>query len=435
MGVAVLAIVLLVSCGDTSGTTALTSARSVIETTVANKPAESTGSGAKETTLAPATTPIPETTLVPETTVTPDTTEAAETDVLGVYDAYDLESYMTPIWEGNTVYNESVMFVGKDDAAPLLYTPSEIISVRSCDLKTEYRLGVDYLLEDGKLILTENSSIPVMAVEEYYPKNCALYGSFASNLGADRPLVRWGEGDTFFRYQVFVTYRHEDSYTGFVPRGQSDKFPKTLEKLKKGEAVKIVYYGDSITEGYNTSGFIGVAPHAERWSEMSALYLGKLFGNSSVTAINTGVAGMDSVWGVQNLTQRVIDYAPDLCVLAFGMNDGGVAPSLLAQRLVSMAKALRREGCEVILVATMLPNKEAAGFWGNQHLFEDSILKLVEEGDLPFGVVQMSSLHASLLEKKPYYHTTGNNINHPNDFLARLYAQSIVECVTGTPEA
>ncbi|MBQ7364724.1 MAG: hypothetical protein IJW46_03925, partial [Clostridia bacterium] len=67
MGVAVLAIVLLVSCGDTSGTTALTSARSVIETTVANKPAESTGSGAKETTLAPATTPIPETTLVPET--------------------------------------------------------------------------------------------------------------------------------------------------------------------------------------------------------------------------------------------------------------------------------------------------------------------------------------------------------------------------------
>lgn len=43
----------------------------------------------------------------------------------------------------------------------------------------------------------------------------------------------------------------------------------------------------------------------------------------------------------------------------------------------------------------------------------------------------MTSLHASLLEKKPYYHMTGNNINHPNDFLARLYAQSIVEAITG----
>lgn len=31
----------------------------------------------------------------------------------------------------------------------------------------------------------------------------------------------------------------------------------------------------------------------------------------------------------------------------------------------------------------------------------------------------MKSLHASLLEKKPIT-MTGNNMNHPNDFLVRL---------------
>ena len=385
---------------------------------------------APTTTKAVTTTDPAATTTEAVVTTLPETT-APVTEALLVYDKYDLDSYMTPLWEGNTVYNESVMFVGEDDKASLLYTPTEIISVRSADLKTEYREGVDYTLENGKLILTEGTSIPVMAVSEYYPMNGSSFGCFASNLGASRPYVRWGEGDTFFKYQVFVTYRHEDSYNGFVPKAQRDKFPKTLEKLKNGEEVRIVYYGDSITEGYNTSGFIGSDPYAPRWSEMSAEYLGKLFGNSKVTAINTGVAGMDSVWGVQNFTQRVLDHDPDLVVIAFGMNDGGVDPVMLAQRLVSMAKKAVNSGCEVLLVATMLPNREAAGFWGNQQYFEEAMIKAVTDKKLPYGIVQMTSLHASLLETKPYYHMTGNNINHPNDFLSRLYAQSIVEAIAG----
>ena len=338
---------------------------------------------------------------------------------------------MTPIWQGDTVYNESVMFVGKDDEASLLYTPSEIVSVRSSDLKTEYKAGVDYELVGGKLVLCEGSSIPVMAYDEYYPKNGSDYGCFGSNLGAERPFVRWGEGDTFTKYQVSVTYRHTDPYQGFVPKGQSECFPKTLAKLKNGEDVTIVFYGDSITEGYNTSKFVGVAPYAERFSEMSAAYLGKLYQNDKITCINTGVAGKDTAWGVQNLATSVLAHSPDLVVIAFGMNDGGLLPEALAQRMLNMAKSAKNKGAEVLLVATMLPNREAAGFWGNQHAFEEAMLKAVEKSNQPFGVVQMTSLHASMLEKKPYYHMTGNNINHPNDFLARLYAQSIVQAIAG----
>ena len=145
-----MASLLLVSCGG-DGTTTETTAP------VTTEPVTTTA-----ITTAPVTTAA--VTTVPVTT-------APVTEALLAYDRYDLNSYMTPIWEGNTVYNESVMFVGKDDKAPLLYTPSEIISVRSADLLTEYREGIDYALEDGKLVLCEGSSIPVMAESEYYPAN------------------------------------------------------------------------------------------------------------------------------------------------------------------------------------------------------------------------------------------------------------------------
>jgi len=37
----------------------------------------------------------------------------------------------------------------------------------------------------------------------------------------------------------------------------------------------------------------------------------------------------------------------------------------------------------------------------------------------------MTSVHGELLRHKAYQDMTGNNINHPNDYLARWYAQVI----------
>ena len=66
-------------------------------------------------------------------------TDNQESINVGVYDMYDLETYMLPIWEGRVVHNETVMFVGMEDEASLLFEAEEIVSVRSYDLKTEYK--------------------------------------------------------------------------------------------------------------------------------------------------------------------------------------------------------------------------------------------------------------------------------------------------------
>ena len=90
-----------------------------------------------------------------------DTSGSAEQDIVQKFDEYNLDVYMKPIWDGDVIYNETVMFVDKDSLAPLLYPAVEIISVRSYDLKTEYVRGVDYEYVEkfNGIILTKNKSV------------------------------------------------------------------------------------------------------------------------------------------------------------------------------------------------------------------------------------------------------------------------------------
>ena len=45
-------------------------------------------------------------------------------------------------------------------------------------------------------------------------------------------------------------------------------------------------------------------------------------------------------------------------------------------------------------------------------------------------VGSVSYTHLYLLERKPYIDMTGNNTNHPNDFLARLYVQTLLAALS-----
>lgn len=74
-----------------------------------------------------------------------------------------------PVWQGSVVYEETGMFLGKDDLLPLLFMPEEILSVTSYDGQTVYQEGRDFILtDDGRLALTEQTSIPYITKEAYY---------------------------------------------------------------------------------------------------------------------------------------------------------------------------------------------------------------------------------------------------------------------------
>ena len=345
---------------------------------------------------------------------------------------YDRSKYMLPFWSSDVIYHETVMFVEGDKTALLMYPAEEIFEVSSSDLETLYKEGEDYRLEDGALVLCENGSLPVMPLSEFYPDPAtALPGTYFECTVEGHPLLGFSETPKFIEKQIAVTYRPSGRWEGPVPERQP-KFDRFLKKLLSGEPVTVVYFGDSISTGANSSSVYGRKPNAENWCRMSCSAMEDISGNGNVTYINTAVGGMESIWAVDNIEERVTAYDPDLVVYAFGMNDH-TKPAEEFIRLTDLSVSGIREACpecDVLLVSTMLPHKRARGFWNNQDIYEDAMKEYVKDKE-HVGLAPVTGIHRYLLTRKEYYHATGNNVNHPNDFLARMYAQTVIKVIFG----
>lgn len=344
-------------------------------------------------------------------------------------DRYNQNTWLIPYWESNVIYHESALFVG-EDGAPLIYEPEHILSVRSCDLKTEYIEGVDYEIKDGKIYRLDGSRIPKYALSEFYPasKETSVTGSVTT--GTYRPFVLSAPGVIFQQRCIFVTYTHKGENTHFEPV-ESTKLHKFIDKLENGSEVNIVFYGDSITAGSNATGTVGARPQTPMWTQMVTRALRDKYPKATINYTNTAVGGKETNWAITELEKRVNSYSPDLVVLAFGMNDGSKTDDGFASNIKKIIDGIlaKNPDCEIAVVSTMLPNEETT-VYQNQYLFENVLINLAKKYE-QVDVVPMTSVHKSLLERKRFYDMSSNNHNHPSDFLVRIYAQTILEVLAG----
>jgi lysophospholipase L1-like esterase len=305
-----------------------------------------------------------------------------------------------------------------------------VLSVRSFDLKTEYVEGVDYEIKDGRIYRLEGSEMPHFTWDEFYPKSKETSVSGNVFAGSEKPYVIFSEGTYFHKNQVFVTYTHAANTDLFVPQ-RSAKLNKFVEKLEKGESVSLVFFGDSITAGGNSSGRGNTAPFTPRWSEIVRDALAAKYPSAKINFTNTAVGGKETVWGISEIDNSVNKYKPDLLVLAFGMNDGGKSTDqFIANTRTMIDKVLAANpDCEILVIGTMLPHSETT-YFKNQYLQEAGLYEMAKSYK-NVDVVPMTSMHSSILEHKRYFDMTGNNVNHPNDFLIRAYAQTILKTIIG----
>ncbi len=343
--------------------------------------------------------------------------------------AYDLEKYTANYWESDVIYNEAVMPLEEQDGSiqpiPLLYKAEKILAVRDSSLKTLYEEGKDYILQEGKLVIPEGSSIETVAYSRYYPGK-DYSGPKLDKVGGEG-YVLWCDGFNLHQLQIAVTYIHTDTWEGTVPPAQGKNLPITLSKLEKKEPVKILVYGDSIATGANSSSDTGDEPFAPKWFEMMEASLKKKYGYDGITVINTAVGGADSAWGVENAYEKGKEYEPDLAIIAFGMNDIRTDPYQFTENIGEIIDtvSLGNYDCEFILIATMLANPET-NFSGNQADFRDALKKANFGTSNHIVVADMTTYYEDLLAHKRYWDMSCNNINHPNDFLARGYAQLLL---------
>ncbi len=191
--------------------------------------------------------------------------------------------------------------------------------------------------------------------------------------------------------------------------------------------ISILLLGDSISEGYNASGFIGFKPTAPSYPNQVLEGLRRSFGRN-VTLDNRAHAGWLASQGLgQVINERLPDMRPDLVIIAYGMNDAvSVSPRYYGMAVSGIISAFQRVSpkTEFLLISPMLPNPNWAS--APPARFFPLVDELARQTGDGVVLVDMTSLWAALLERKSFYDLTGNGINHPNDFGHSLYAQAIL---------
>ena len=394
-----------------------------------------------------------------------DTETETETETEGGFHVYmsDLNEMMQPIFSGNTVRNETVMFMEKGDVKSLLYPIGEIVSVTSYDCTRTYVEGVDYEVVNGQLKVLENSSIPCITAEVYYNYPGSI-------IQVDGKEIFWGE-NAIQPYQVNVTYTHESTWEGFKQQCHADLYADFIAKLEAGEDVTIVFYGDSITYGANASWLAGEEPNQYPYPVLFTHALADLYDytvyhadyshltpsqgltgaplppadnyvagtRGTITYINVSEGGENSNTGSypnkmeSYLVDPITEHGCDLFVLAYGMNDNTDNINRNDERIYKKVWSVAPDAA-VMLVATMVP-QPGSNVYREQYKQEANLLSFIKSSqkrdNKPIAVACMTSVSLSILETKTFSDYSGNNVNHPNDFFNRVYAQTLLQTLIG----
>jgi hypothetical protein len=156
-----------------------------------------------------------------------------------------IRKYLAPFWRATHVTADPVVFIGDeghDVAAHLLFPPDTVSAVTNAAGDVAYHEGVDYLVQarEGRIVRPVASRMPLT-----------------------RPgTVGLSEPSQVHERLVTITYTHAAGlWSGYVPAEQSAQLPRTLKRLRSDDAITICVMGDSISEGYDASGFRDVPPH------------------------------------------------------------------------------------------------------------------------------------------------------------------------------
>jgi len=327
----------------------------------------------------------------------------------------------TPLWLAKKMVAEPILFIGEEGnrSGRLLFTPDSMPVLTRAGDSFVYEAGKDYTWGKGSrtIRLTAHSRISSKTSQEMRPEP-----------GKPRSLggVLHSEGRFFHDLQTMVSYSHNQSWPDLV-QPVSTTLPRSLEKLNSSQSFKVVTLGDSITEGYNASGFAKTqAPRNHpAYAEGFARLLDQAF-PSQVTLSNLGVAGRTASWGLKQLDQ-VIAEKPDLVVIAFGMNDP-VSSEQFKRTNLEILTRLQKEipQADLIFVSGMNNNP----VWRDPTKipdFRETLKSIIRSNVI---LADVTTPWEKLLTRKNFSDLSGNNVNHPNDFGHRLYSEILFSLFT-----
>ena len=211
--------------------------------------------------------------------------------------------------------------------------------------------------------------------------------------------------------------------------------PKTVAKLRAGQPVTIVAWGDSVTNGG------GVGGNRDAWYQhVFHKRLQARFPQSEITLKTAAWGGGNSrgymeapAGGKYDFQRDVLDPKPDLVTIEF-VNDSGWHGDGLKQHYGKIRDLLRGNGAEIVLITPhfVRPDwmRDKAWLESTKHdedprPYVQGLRQFARENDIPVADASLAWGHL-WREGIPYMTLHGNSINHPDERGHRFFADALM---------
>lgn len=195
-------------------------------------------------------------------------------------------------------------------------------------------------------------------------------------------------------------------------------FEKTKEKLKNGENIVYVAFGDSITEGYGVS---------EGWPEKLVKLLKKKYPSADITLYNKGRSGDTLEDGMYRLDNDLISLKPDFVTLSFGINDvfSNVNLASFEKLLADMVDMiLSNTTSELLILSSEILEDEEADKLVRKYY--DKLQKVSKEKHVPFLDIHRI-WHHKLREGVDLSSLLITGLDHPNEEGYKIFAKAVAD--------
>ena len=285
------------------------------------------------------------------------------------------------------------------------------------------RLDSAVLTADGKIALRKG--VPHVSIPEQ--PELAAGETRLANIWVTARLAKLGEASL---YPVLEAAYPEAPKAS--PTVAEKCLPKTVAKLKSCGQVRILAWGDSVTVGTFVPD-----PAVNRWQEQFVRRLRAQYPKAEIVLMteawggrNTGSYFGEPTGSVHNYKEKVLDLKPDLIVSEF-VNDAGLNEAAVYERYGRIRDDFKAIGAEWIVLTPHYVRPDWMGLKSEKGVDDDPrpYVKAVRKFTDENGIARAEgSLRYGRLWRQgvPYSTLLMNNINHPNAFGMRQFADALM---------
>lgn len=218
------------------------------------------------------------------------------------------------------------------------------------------------------------------------------------------------------------------------------RLPATMARIRSGEPVKIVCWGDSVTVGGDAS-----CPEM-RYTAVFQRMLEKKYPAAKITVEVIAVGGSNSrqwLWPDKHAHpsgqcdwRRIADAHPNLVTLEF-VNDAGLSPEMVDEVYGEILRRVTALDAELLLITPHFTMPSMMGFKSlrekERRPYVLALRQFAEKHGLALADAAARWEHLAK-EGLPYVTLLLNGINHPDDRGHALFAEEMIKCFAdGSP--